>query len=347
MPRAWLLVSTCVAMACASPATATRDADAAPDVAPDVVPDVSPDAAPDAAPDAPSRDAAASGWRTEPRLPAVWQEIAGDVIDGRLWVIGGFEGGRPSDAVRVFDPAVGRWEDGPRLPARLHHMAAVAVDGDLYALGGYLDFSFTPVSQCYVLRRGATAWATIRALPEPRGAATAGVIGGRVVVAGGYGTSQRLLGPVAIYDPPTDTWTAGSALPTPREHLASVVHDGRLWVFGGRRGGLDSVLAAVEAYDPAADAWRSDLPPMPLPRGGFAAARLGGTVYVLGGERSDGVHTEVDALDLATLTWRPAPPLPTARHGFVALAAAGRVWAIGGADRPTFAPVDVVESYGP
>lgn len=338
MSRALLFALAALAPACASPTSPPSAPDAA---APDVAP------RDDGPADAPGPDAPAPGWRAEPRLPAAWQEIAGDVIDGRLWIIGGFEGGRPTAAVRVFDPAVGRWEDAPRLPANLHHMAAAAVGGDLYALGGYLDFTFTPVSQCYVLRRGAAAWAPLRPLPEPRGAATAGVLGGRIVVAGGYGTSQRLLAPVALYDPRTDTWTAGRDLPTPREHLASVTHAGRLWVFGGRRGGLDTGLATVEAYDPVVDAWQTDLPPMPLPRGGFAAARLGAVVYVLGGERSDRALTEVDALDLTTLTWRAAPPLPTARHGFVALAAAGRVWAIGGADRPTFAPVDVVESFAP
>ncbi len=299
-------------------------------------------------PDAVARvtDATTSRWRVEPTLPVRWQETAGAARGDRLVVVGGYEDGEPTARVRSFAPGESRWTDEPSLPVRLHHTAVVTVGGDLYALGGYRDDSFRAGTDAWVLRAGRAAWESVGELPEARGAATAGVLNGRIYLVGGFGVGQRLLTSVAVFDPAARVWTRARELPTAREHLASVVHEGRLWVFGGRLGGLSTNLVAVEVYDPASDAW-TPRAPMPSPRGGFAAAVSGGVAYVLGGEEPLRALASVDALDLTRGTWSSAPAMATPRHGFVALALGGRVWAVGGADRPVFAPINSVESLGP
>jgi N-acetylneuraminic acid mutarotase len=299
-------------------------------------------------PDAPSSPDATSAprWRDEPSLPVRWQETAGATRGDRLFVVGGYEDGQPTARVRSFAPGASRWTDEPALPVRLHHTAVVTVGGDLYALGGYRDDSFRAGTDAWVLRAGQTTWESVGELPEARGAATAGVIDGRIYLVGGFGVGQRLLTSVAVFDPSARSWRRARDLPTAREHLASVVHARRLWVFGGRLGGLSTNLVAVEVYDPDADVWEPRAP-MPTARGGFAAAAVEGVAYVLGGEEPAGALASVDALDLTRGTWSSAPAMGTPRHGFVALPLGGRVWAVGGADRPLFAPISSVESLGP
>jgi hypothetical protein len=286
------------------------------------------------------------GWRTEAPLPAPIQEICGATHGGRLWIAGGLDdGARVVAEVHVLDPATGEWADGPALPAPRHHAMMVSSGPDLFVLGGMETLSFEPLDTAWVLRAGATEWAEIAPLPEDRGAGAAGFAAGVVVIAGGNGRGG--LAPTTLrYDPAGDTWTTGAAIPEPREHTSAFVHEGELWVVAGRRNSLSSNRSDVEIYDPLADTWRIG-PPIPTARGGHGVAILDGLAYAIGGEQPDRALDSVERLDVTTGIWSAITPVPTPHHGHVVLAAAGRIWAIGGGDAPTFAAIDVVESFAP
>jgi non-specific serine/threonine protein kinase len=303
--------------------------------------------APDASVDAPITDAGASGWRTEPMLPVDLQEITAITRgDGRIWVIGGFEGTGDVPTVRIFDPVSAEWSEGPALPAARHHTHVAEVDGDLYVLGGMETIGFSLVDTAWVLPSGEMTWSPIRSLPEERGAGFAGAVGGIIYLVGGQGRGGSLASEVLTYDPAMDAWSMGAAIPSPREHLAGFVHDDEIWVVGGRELSLSTNTDVVEIYDPAGDSWR-DGPSLGLARGGFAAAVLDGVAYVVGGEQPDRALHEAESLTLPDGTWTPIDRVPTPRHGHAMAASAGRVYVIGGADMPIFAAVDAVESFAP
>jgi len=296
--------------------------------------------------DAGDASALASNWRSEPPLPVVLQEISAVTLDGRIWVVGGFEDFRDVGTVRIFDPSSGAWTLGPALPAPRHHLALAVVGGDLYVLGGMETIGFDLVDTAWVLRAGASEWTPLAPLPEARGAGYAGVVDGTIYLVGGQGPGEVLSADTLIYDPATNAWTIGAAIPSPREHLAGFVYDGEIWALGGRAFSLSTNTAVVEIYDPATDTWRSGLP-LGLARGGFAASVLDDVAYVVGGEQPDRALHEVEALHLPRGAWRTLERVPTPRHGHAMATAAGRIWVIGGADEPIFAAVNVVESFAP
>jgi N-acetylneuraminic acid mutarotase len=134
-------------------------------------------------------------------------------------------------------------------------------------------------------------------------------------------------------------------MPTPRMAAAAAVVNGRIYVIGGlsKQGG---VLATVEEYDPATDAWATRAP-MPTARGMLAAVAVAGTVYALGG-RSGGVLSVVEAYDVKNDRWRSVAALPQGRWGLMAAEAAGKVVAIGGikgtgAARQSVSSVDIFD----
>ncbi len=55
--------------------------------------------------------------------------------------------------------------------------------------------------------------------------------GGGPHCVGGTGPNDRA---IQIYDPQADKWTVGAELSTTRDHLAVVVHEGKIWAIGGR-----------------------------------------------------------------------------------------------------------------
>jgi non-specific serine/threonine protein kinase len=180
-------------------------------------------------------------------------------------------------------------------------------------------------------------------MPEARGAMIAGFIDGAIYVAGGVGPRSTLALPVLRYDPTANQWRAGANIPTPREHLAGFVYEGRLYALGGRRLTLDSVSNAVERYDPRGDRWES-LAPMPTARGGFAAAVSEHVAIASGGELEAEALITADALDLRTMTWSRAPSMRVPHHGHGSVALGGRVYVVGGGVRPILAATAIVES---
>ncbi|MCZ6522747.1 MAG: galactose oxidase, partial [Alphaproteobacteria bacterium] len=82
------------------------------------------------------------------------------------------------------------------------------------------------------------------------------------------------------------------------------------------------------------DAW-SEAPDLPLARGGFTAAALGGRIHATGGESLSGGETFAEHQVLApeSGTWRLGPELPRARHGLASAALEGRWYVIGGATK--------------
>jgi len=111
-----------------------------------------------------------------------------------------------------------------------------------------------------------------------------------------------------------------SAMDQGRWAHASAVHDGKIYVFGGRDGG--DVLDHVEIYDPVADAWTEGAP-MPSPRYDARAFAYGDSIYVAGGYEPNGaVHLRIDAYHPATDSWADYDPadagktMPEARIGF-------------------------------
>jgi N-acetylneuraminic acid mutarotase len=278
-------------------------------------------------PAAASAQGQADGWgeRAPMLLPRSEMSIA--ELGGRIYALGGYPGARvTSDAVQVYDSQTDSWSLGPPLPLPLHHTMAAAVDGRLYLIGGEAGNPSPGESVfqdgVYMLDEQAEAWVPRAPMPTARSGGGAGVIDGRIYVAGGRPPRGH---DFAVYDPRADEWTVLPDLPTQRNHLAVAAIDGRLYVAGGRfGGGVGSEMTDVlEVYDPRIDTWITGTP-MPAPRAGVAAAAANGCLYVIGGEGNDadprGVFDLNELYDPATNSWRSLPPLPLAMHGLTGAA---------------------------
>ncbi len=295
--------------------------------------------APTSSSTAPGGTGALAGWRTFAPIPTARSEVASAIALGQVFVIGGFGGGRVTEA---YDPASDRWTRRADLPLSLNHTMAAASGEAVYLAGGYLD-SGQAVERVFVLGRGDDAWHEVARMPEPRGAGGAAALGDVVYVVGGA-RDGRLLPSAYAYDRVANAWRRIADLPTPRDHLAVVAFGGRVCAVGGRRIAMSENLGAFECYTPATDRW-DKLPDLPTPRGGLGAAVVRGSLYVAGGERPSGTYREVEAFDGSR--WMRAPDLPTPRHGLAVVSLNDTLYVIAGGPTPGGSQTNVNEALAP
>ncbi|HEV3475682.1 MAG TPA: kelch repeat-containing protein [Actinomycetota bacterium] len=170
-------------------------------------------------------------------------------------------------------------------------------------------------------------WRSLAPAPTPRTEVAAAVLGDdRIVVAGGFAAPARTVNVVEIYEPSTDTWTPGPALPVEVNHAMGASLDGRAYIFGGFDAGGAPTTRAFVLED---DAW-AELPPMPEPRGAGGAAVADGKIYLVGGVGPAGLAASTLVFDAEGNDWSIAPALLNPREHLGVAAFEDRVYAVGG-----------------
>ena len=242
-------------------------------------------------------------WHEMAKMPTARSEMSAGVIDGRIYVPGGWGNGYDqSIALEMYDPATDSWTQLADLPFHVNHHATAVYNNALYVFGpDDIALRYDPA---------ADSWAELAPMPENRWAGAAATLGDYIYFLGGSGSSSDLL----RYDPAGDSWTRLAPLLQAREHTQAVALDGNLYALGGR---WDRALNSVERYDPATDTW-TRVPSMNQPRSGFGAAVWDGKIVVAGGELLAplAIIDTIEIFDPAQNRWEMADvTMPVPLHG--------------------------------
>lgn len=280
-----------------------------------------------------------SYWEEGEEMPTYRTEIAGDIIDGKIYVIGGadYQGIGVMDIVEIYDTENDEWSKAAPLPYPLDHTAAITYDGKLYVIGGFLEDK-VPTDKVLIYDPEQDEWTEGTPLPSPRGALTAEVINGTIYAVGGIGADHLPVQTNEAYEINTDTWSSKTPLPGPKHHLSSAVVDGKLHVLGGRLFGngepseINESLTSFDdnlRYDPETDKWTS-MESMLIRRSGFSAVSLNNEIFVFGGQGPAGAYDSIERYDPETNKWVKEPNMPSKRSGLVAVPHDDRVYVFGG-----------------
>jgi N-acetylneuraminic acid mutarotase len=242
-----------------------------------------------------------------------------NVTDGRLTVSnvpGAVNNKLAFVRLRRTPPAVS-WSNGPQLPAALGEVGAAQIGRKVCVVGDGNDAT-------YAYNLDTDAWETLAARPVPAKDQVAVAVDGKLYVFGGVtysGNTPVFYDDLQIYNPSSDSWSAGQDCPWANAAAQVAVINGRIYVAGGiTTGNVSTSQFAV--YDPTDDSW-VDLPEMPVVRNSAPAGTDGRRLYVFGG-RSTGDNPEVASrkiyvYDTVTGAWRRLQvDLPDGRGGIVA-----------------------------
>jgi subtilisin family serine protease len=285
-----------------------------------------------------------SGWTGRAALLTRRSRLALGQVNGRLYAIGGRNGGTTLATVEQYVPSLDRWTGKSQMPAaRWDGNGAGTINGVLYLPGGR-NASGTPTRTLYAYNASANSWSTKAPLPVPSGCGGTGVIGGQLYVVTGCTSASGFTGLLHRYNPSTNTWTARAA-PSPSGYPAVAVVGGKLYAAGGRNAS-GQPISTVQVYTPGTNTWS----PLAMPGRRFGAAAFGinGKLYVVGGRESIGAAPVATMLvyDPVANSWNTLnPAMPTARTSLAAQAVGGRLYVVGGNNGSV--DLKVVERFTP
>ena len=229
-------------------------------------------------------DPATDSWSDAPQLPRGANHVGVEVLDGKLYAIGGFveQNRKPDNLCFVLEGA--NWRPIAPLPRPFAAIACVALGGVLHAIGGAIGDTFETkksVDWHLVYDPRADTWSTRAPMPLGRDHTGTLAVNGLIHVIGGrvdsFHTNSNLH---HTYDPKEDRWRARNPLPTARSGHGAVLYRGQIFIMGGE--GTNRVYGQTEAYDPQRDRWGS-YAPMLTPRHGLGAVAIGDYIHVAGG----------------------------------------------------------------
>jgi N-acetylneuraminic acid mutarotase len=286
-----------------------------------------------------------SPWKKGAPFPQPDEELYGVALNGKMYVIGGWDDGKAGGVNYEYNPATDKWTKKQPMPRPAHHAALAAANGKIYVMGGFVvpkdtaipvGGAWEPIDNAWEYDPAADSWKSLPPLPGKRGSALAAEVGGKIYVIGGATTADgskdpfftffgpsKVLSTNDVYDPATHKWESRTPMSVARNHAFGAAVNGKIYVIGGRTG-HGFILSAtntdvVEEYNPVSNSWSAPKERMPTPRSGGAWGTDGRRIFVAGGEVTTtelvGAFKAIEAYDVVTNSWMTLPSMPMPRHG--------------------------------
>jgi hypothetical protein len=259
------------------------------------------------------------------------QRVESGLAEHGLVVAGGWRQGRFTED--CFMLSSGRWRpisllSGPRSAACTAVVENEDGQPEMWVMGGYDRGHVSTAVEAYNPRTN--SWRSCMPLIQPRRKPVTGVVGGRLVIAGGT-VHGCLFASVEAYTP--TGWDPLAHMPHATSDATACVLDGRLYVMGG---GAYKKLQVLERSEANGFSWcvKAELPDE---RSGAAAVAHQGKIWYMGGITDAGSgFDDVSIYDPSTDTWAMGPRLPRAVGYASAASVDGEIHLVTMESRETF-----------
>jgi len=239
-------------------------------------------------------DPQSDSWATLTPMPTARSNVGAAVVDGVIYVPGGYYDGSYLNTHEAYDIAGDSWSSKAPLPTAYSGGVVAAVNGRIYHMGGSpsgghtnANYEYDPITD---------SWSTKTAAPEVFAYAGGTVLNGHIYIAGGWLSSSSASTRFLRYDPVGDSWTVLTPMNQGRQSPGLVAAGGYVYAFGGGVGW--TALNSTEQYDPSTNTWTSR-PDIPLNVGrlGMATGWVRGMIWGAGGYSGSATEDDNEYLD--------------------------------------------------
>ena len=241
-----------------------------------------------------------NSWRRGADMPTARAKPATAVIDGRIYVIGGYAGidNRGENfkilkIVEVYDSQTDTWDRKQDMTLSRFGFGIGVVKKKIYVMGGKNPFEDPwRLDRVEIYDPASDRWAERANMPTIRSDVETAVVRDTIYVIAGSGWPHDgqggpKLATIETYHPRTKRWQKKPDMPNLKTAFSTVVVDDEIYLIGGHGGvGFEKYLTTVEVYDPETERW-DEGPPMPAGNIPFDAAAVNGKIYILGSHREN------------------------------------------------------------
>jgi N-acetylneuraminic acid mutarotase len=267
-------------------------------------------------------------WTGLPDLPAQRIQSQQAVLNGKLYVFGGFNASSVSQSTAyvldLSNTAAG-WQEIAAMPETRAIGYATAYNNKIYIVGGVGNdagvvgrgtvLEYDPATDSYTPKA---------AMTTPTWYSASARAGSKIYVAGGLAriannnTGQQI---TQVYDITTDSWSSGPALPAIYYYTSGAAIGNDVYVMGGRMTNSQGTYYNNSILKLAAggSSWLV-LGPMQTGVENASAGTLNGKIYVAGGTVAGSESAIGQVFDPATTSWSVYYPLPQVSSSAGALA---------------------------
>lgn len=301
----------------------------------------------------------ALSWGTVAGQPFGTHEAHGEVVNGRIYVFGGFDLKKqptftPTKRSYVYNPSNNSWSaiaDLPHTPTGtdfggISHEGMTSDGTDIYMAGGYTSNAngtgqIFGTKQVWKYNVASNTYSALPDLPHELAAGQLQYLKGRIHYLGGADKARK---DVAVHyvlnlDSLEAGWKVLAPISDARNHPGTAVYNGKIYVIGGSHGQNTQAITQkiTEVYNSDNNTWTrlADMP-IGLDHINSSTTILGDRIIVLGGQTSHNVpSSKVYAYSPSSNSWTSLTPIPIARAAGVAVELKGAIYYIGG----NFSPV--------
>jgi hypothetical protein len=178
-------------------------------------------------------DPAMDAWENKTSLPTPRFAPATNIVNGKIYVIGGHtmtDLGRAFNVNEVYDPETDTWATKTPAPFNVSCPASAVVDNKIYVLGENPDAIWRNVIIIY--DPASDNWSIGEAAPVSYAATAAATTGAKAPKRIYFFDENR----TDVYNPASGAWMNGTMAPTDRLIASAVAFDDLIYLIGGRTG---------------------------------------------------------------------------------------------------------------
>jgi N-acetylneuraminic acid mutarotase len=276
-------------------------------------------------------DPATDTWSTIAPMTTSRIEFATAVHENKIYVIGGkrSQGDASLNNVEVYDPETNSWTSRTSMPTARDSMQANVVNGKIYVISGEVSVVeahpgavFSDATEVYDPETD--TWTSATPIPNHVAGYASAVLDNRIYIIGGA-TEEPPVGwhavnTTQIYNPATDNWTVGAAIPKPVESALGCATNGsmapkRIYVFAG----FDEIghRDLNQVYDPILDEWAVGAKQSFYGYGEIAATVMDDLIYAIGGSYSELISPNPWGYTVdSEPVYNPPPPFPAINYRY-------------------------------
>lgn len=286
-------------------------------------------------------------WEMKTPMPTRREYAASEVVNGKIYVIGGYEiGGSTSIAGKneEYDTTTDTWTTKTSMNIPREQVASTVFNNQIYVIGGTTSSSEINVVEVY--NPSTDTWSAKPSMPTIRKNLEAEVVNGKIYAIGGYiyDNGDVYFDVVEEFDPSTNTWTTKAPMPTARSSFSTCVVNDKIYVVGGNSDSGE--LNSVEVYDPSTDTWSIKNPTSNLRRG-LVVEAYNNKIYAIGGRFNSNILSSVEEYDVVNDVWTPSTPMLLALSEGASSIYNGKIYVFGGKDDNSYpdSSSNVVEAF--